>query len=198
MKRLLAVLPLLALAAPAHAVFVAKVKITSAGTGVPLQITELIATQAVTGIDVALATNGATVDAGPEYEGAGGDPIAAKAIDGLFADQTFPNLYHSLDAAPDAYLTVTFSQGYDLSGLTIYGRSDCCTDHRDIYNYALLDAFGATIATGILNADNESHMAGISFDTLGVPEPAGWMMMVAGFGLVGGALRTRRTALRFA
>ena len=64
-------------------------------------------------------------------------------------------------------------------------RSDCCTDHRDIYNYALLDALGQTISTGILNADNESHMASISFDMLGVPEPAGWMMMVSGFGLIG-------------
>ena len=31
-----------------------------------------------------------------------------------------------------------------------------------------------------------------------VPEPATWAMMIAGFGLVGGAMRRRRTALRFA
>jgi hypothetical protein len=28
-----------------------------------------------------------------------------------------------------------------------------------------------------------------------VPEPATWAMMIAGFGMVGGALRRRRTAL---
>jgi hypothetical protein len=195
MKRVLPVLLLLALSSPAHAIVAFGVKMTSAGTGVPLQITELIATQQGTGVDVALASNGATVDAGPEYEGAGGDPVAAKAIDGQFADQTFPNMYHSLDAAPDAYLTVTFSQGYDLSGLTIYGRSDCCQDNRDIYNYQLLDAFGTTIATGILDANNERHLASISFG--GVPEPTAWAMMVAGFGLVGSAMR-RRGAVRFA
>jgi hypothetical protein len=32
----------------------------------------------------------------------------------------------------------------------------------------------------------------------GVPEPASWAMMVGGFGLVGGAMRRRRTSLRFA
>ncbi|HWI85758.1 MAG TPA: PEPxxWA-CTERM sorting domain-containing protein [Sphingomonas sp.] len=30
--------------------------------------------------------------------------------------------------------------------------------------------------------------------TADVPEPASWAMMLAGFGLIGGALRTRRTA----
>ena len=34
--------------------------------------------------------------------------------------------------------------------------------------------------------------------TSGVPEPASWAMMVAGFGLMGAALRRRRTTVRFA
>ena len=32
----------------------------------------------------------------------------------------------------------------------------------------------------------------------GVPEPASWLMMVGGFGLIGGALRRRKRAIRFA
>lgn len=32
----------------------------------------------------------------------------------------------------------------------------------------------------------------VSIDVAAVPEPASWAMMIAGFGLVGGALRTRR------
>jgi PEP-CTERM motif len=34
--------------------------------------------------------------------------------------------------------------------------------------------------------------------TVGVPEPASWMTMVGGFGLIGGGLRRRRRATRFA
>ena len=34
--------------------------------------------------------------------------------------------------------------------------------------------------------------------TAAVPEPASWALMLVGFGLVGGALRQRRTAVRFA
>jgi hypothetical protein len=33
--------------------------------------------------------------------------------------------------------------------------------------------------------------------TGGVPEPAGWVLMVGGFGMIGGRLRRRRTAIRF-
>jgi len=32
----------------------------------------------------------------------------------------------------------------------------------------------------------------------GVPEPTSWAMMLGGFGVVGGAMRRRRVALRFA
>jgi hypothetical protein len=31
-----------------------------------------------------------------------------------------------------------------------------------------------------------------------VPEPASWAMMIGGFGMVGAAMRRRRTAIRFA
>ncbi len=35
-------------------------------------------------------------------------------------------------------------------------------------------------------------------DTAAVPEPASWALMIGGFGLVGGSLRNRRSALRLA
>lgn len=34
--------------------------------------------------------------------------------------------------------------------------------------------------------------------TAAVPEPASWVMMIVGFGMVGGAIRQRKTAARFA
>ena len=38
---------------------------------------------------------------------------------------------------------------------------------------------------------------GANADT-GVPEPATWAMMIAGFGLVGGAMRRRKATVSFA
>lgn len=38
----------------------------------------------------------------------------------------------------------------------------------------------------------------LSFDSGAVPEPASWALMLGGFGLVGGVMRRRRTAVRFA
>ncbi len=52
--------------------------------------------------------------------------------------------------------------------------------------------------TGYINADSINVGVRI-FDTASaVPEPAVWMMMMAGFALAGGAMRRRATAIRFA
>ncbi len=40
--------------------------------------------------------------------------------------------------------------------------------------------------------------SGDDHDTLGVPEPASWAMMLGGFGLIGATMRRRRTAFTFA
>ena len=63
--------------------------------------------------------------------------------------------------------------------------------------------FGALGATAINAAPNALTLAGtawtngsysgtLSFAKVAVPEPAAWMMMLLGFGLVGGMLRSRR------
>lgn len=54
---------------------------------------------------------------------------------------------------------------------------------------------GITALTASLNGD---PLSGSLISTTGVPEPASWAMMVGGFGLIGGAMRRRRTAVRFA
>jgi hypothetical protein len=38
----------------------------------------------------------------------------------------------------------------------------------------------------------------LSANTGAVPEPASWALMLGGFGLVGGAMRSRKAAVRFA
>jgi len=70
-------------------------------------------------------------------------------------------------------------------------------------SYSVAVNAGDTITFGAFSADG---CCGPSINTItnfqapgGVPEPASWAMMVGGFGLVGGAMRSRRkTAVRFA
>jgi hypothetical protein len=55
------------------------------------------------------------------------------------------------------------------------------------------------IYNGVLSADEIAELNKVPFvATAAVPEPATWAMMLAGFGLVGGTLRSRRNTLAFA
>lgn len=58
-------------------------------------------------------------------------------------------------------------------------------------DHVLVD-FGRVGATGV------STNFEVSEATAAVPEPATWAMMIAGFGLVGGAMRRRKTSVAFA
>ena len=58
---------------------------------------------------------------------------------------------------------------------------------------ALLDAIGWNTSVDVLaDPDYEFSTADMAYASTHVPEPASWAMMIAGFGLVGGALRRRR------
>ena len=65
---------------------------------------------------------------------------------------------------------------------------------------ALFDAIGWDLNLDILSNPNyKKSTSRILWDYLSVPEPSSWAMMIAGFGLVGGALRRRaRATVRFA
>ncbi len=57
--------------------------------------------------------------------------------------------------------------------------------------------FGFTHADAVTKVRMTSSQNAFEFDTLavaGVPEPATWAMMILGFGLVGGAMRSRKAA----
>jgi hypothetical protein len=187
----LACLALCVVAAPANATMVTSIKITNA---IPdwLQVSEVIATQAGTGNDVALATAGASAFA--TSSGYGTTPDAA--IDGA-GPAAYPNIYHSGGSSGSDYLLITLAQAYDLASLTIDGRADSYGS-RDYYGYQLFDGM-ALVGSGNIDARNDAHSGTAPLGASAVPEPAAWAMMVAGFGLVGAGLRRRtRIAPTFA
>ncbi|WP_426192223.1 PEP-CTERM sorting domain-containing protein [Massilia sp. DWR3-1-1] len=142
-----------------------------------LQVAEVIAVQAGTGLDVALASLGATAVGSSNHP----NSSAASAIDGSISG-VFPNIFHSAGGVNDM-LTITFASSFDLSGLTIFGRSDCCSG-RDIYDVRFYDATGGLLFTQLgASANNSAHAVAVN-----VPEPgslallAGGLLVLAGMG----------------
>ena len=188
-KHALGAMSLMLLGTAAHATStpVTSIRITNA---LPswLQVSEVIATQTGTGTDVALASQGATASASSVYSP---QSSADNAIDGA-GPSNYPNIYHSAGNDGSDWLLITLAGGFDLSNLTILGRTDCC-DSRDLYNYQLFN--GTTlVGSGTLDARNAAHAGSVDFapGAGAVPEPASWALMLGGFGLVGGAMRSRR------
>lgn len=105
-----------------------------------------------------------------------------------------------------SFTTNTFDRSFN--GLSMYSfpfdRGQGAINNR----YELFTAFdirpSASFAADVNAATNVAR-GGVSFEGLGrisfvgvaaaVPEPATWAMMIAGFGLVGGAVRRRQSAL---
>lgn len=170
------------LAAPAQALVITSITITSA---IPewLQIAEVQAWTPMMGSNVALATAGATATSSGVY--LGGPAVEGFAIDG---DTTgaYPSIYHSSTNDGSAFLTINLAAPTDVETLTVFGRTDCCSA-RDIFNF---QAFNGTalVASGTLDAVNGTNSA--SFN-LAVPEPSTWAMMIAGFGMIGAGMRRR-------
>ncbi|MCU6453898.1 PEPxxWA-CTERM sorting domain-containing protein [Sphingomonas sp. A2-49] len=55
-----------------------------------------------------------------------------------------------------------------------------------------------TLRRGVFALTDGKGLAGYTLTVAPVPEPAVWLTMILGFAVVGGALRTRRTTVRFA
>jgi hypothetical protein len=179
-------------ASAATVVDATEVHITSAANDY-LQVAELVAMD-FGGVDVAYvgAGHGGAVFAPDQYSSTS---QPGNAIDGAlplarsyYAD---PGIYHS-EFSSGGYLNVFFAPT-TLSSLSIYGRTDCCSQ-RDVYNITILNAGGQSLYTGVFDATGSNHMASVIFDrpTGFVPEPAGWALMLLGFGGVGAGLRRAR------
>ncbi len=141
-------------------------------------------------VNVAASANGGTATGSAEYQN-NGFATPDKAIDGNTGGGYGTDLiYHSGTTGGDQFLQIDFAST-TLASLTIYGRTDCCHE-RDIYNYAIYS--GASLLTsGTL--DTTAGVSGtVTFDAPqnGVPEPATWGLMLAGFAMVGIAARRRQ------
>jgi hypothetical protein len=153
----------------AHAAGISGVKTIQVenALGTWLQISELVAIQTGTGTNVALTSNGGVGSANSDWGNAG----QQKPLDGV-APAAYPNIYHSGGTGAGFYYFLTLSAPYELDSLTIYGRTDCCSE-RDAYNVTLKNSSGQTLFTGFADARNTSHSATLDLrQTAAVPEPA--------------------------
>lgn len=174
-----------AVASPASAVTVTSVQIKS--TVEVLQVAEL--QLFANGLNVA---QGKTATATSVY--VNGPAVPSFAVDGDTRGD-YPFIYHGDDYNAGDILTVDLGGAFDVTTISIFGRTDSCCGFRDNYIYTLFN--GATqVGTGTLDARATAfataNLAGA------VPEPASWALMIGGFGMVGGALRRRKATVSFA
>lgn len=131
----------------------------------------------------------------------------------------FPFLAFPIDEAGDR--NVTYSLDFLRSGVSIFNNSGSVTNSQVhfgtntiAFNSGLIaDAFRLSVAfdsgddatindiTPIFGTpDRNSFASDPSALTFGavsaVPEPASWAMMILGFGLIGGAMRRRKTSVK--
>ncbi|QYE36684.1 PEPxxWA-CTERM sorting domain-containing protein [Polymorphobacter megasporae] len=177
------------------------IRVTSA-TGSFIQLAEVVVADSEA-IDVAAAANG-----GVAYAlNALGSSGAANAIDGRTGGNAASGIYQSVGTAGD-YLDIYFGRRIILSSIVLFGRTDADTA-GNTFVVTVFDNFGRSLFTKMVDAS--AGPATIWFDVNGtavvpgqqviegrgtsgtVPEPASWALLIAGFGLIGTALRRRRT-----
>jgi hypothetical protein len=120
-------------------------------------------------------------------------------VSGSSADYAWGSLYE-FQADPGSYggltLTIThddgvsvYANGIRLSGLTASPTSV-------LTETVVLPT--ATTRYSIVYARENGTPSVLQVVTGAVPEPSSWAMFIGGFGMVGGAMRRRKTAVRFA
>lgn len=68
------------------------------------------------------------------------------------------------------------------------------TGYISLRTFTASGRFNSVLLTSSTMALN---IGSLSYDTAAAPEPASWMLMIGGFGAIGGAMRRRRVAVRF-
>ena len=165
-----------------------KIRVTNA---LPLtdyvQIAELQAFD-FNGVNVALAANGGTPSGNHSV------PPDCYNCDPVYAINGNTNWsnggFHSAYPASAGYFEVSFAAA-NLASLTIFGRPELYMTGRDAYNVTIFNGRGTTLYSGYLDGRDVASVS-TTFTAGGVPEPASWAMLIAGFGLTGAAARRRR------
>ena len=177
---------LVAMAAPANAVTITKIEVRNTQPSF-LQIAELQLFQALTGTNVALASNLATAS-GTSFSSPQDSP--SFAIDGDTGGDYFNDgIFHSQTSNASEVFTLILSQAFDVSSLKIFGRTDGFSS-RDQYSYTLFNG-ASIVGTGTLDA-RVGPATAIFGSVSAVPEPSAWALMLLGFGVVGSALRSSK------
>ena len=137
---------------------------------------------------ISVGSNGATFNLfGPDS----GDNSRIE-LRGSALSATATNLLFDFSAAGQAYLLFQSTEG-DRS-LYCVQTVNCFDQTRGEEIVSLGNTF-----TNFQRATRSGTLSIASVATAAVPEPAAWAMMVGGFGMVGGAMRSRRKmAVRFA
>lgn len=114
--------------------------------------------------------------------------------EGLSLGYHYDNLFYPA-GSPQAATDYPFHGGvFDIYGVafTIEGGMSVNFWSNGVQPVVGLN-YGVALTDGI---DVTDYVNGLSITP--VPEPASWVMMIGGFGLVGGAMRRRRTTVNFA
>lgn len=186
-----------------------RVRVTSA-VGAPIQLAEISVTDN-NGIDVALASAGATAFAPTQADALSG---AGRAIDGATNGYGASGAIYRSSGAFGDYLDVTLSHRITLSAITLYGRTDAEVS-GNVFGVEVFDNFGRALFAGTIDARFGPKTDW--FDVVGtpvvpgplplafngmlagaIPEPASWALFVVGFGLVGASVRRRRPSTAIA
>lgn len=151
-----------------------------------LQVSEVVATESITGQDLALLTEGASTS----FLSYGWGGIGDYAINGYGPNGHWeaPGYeYHSAGASASEFLKITLAAVSELDEITIMGRTDCCSS-RDVYDLFVYGETGNLLFEAYdLSANNADHSVTVSFD---VPEPS--VLALFGAGILGLGLIRRR------
>jgi len=163
---------------------VSQIRITSSAniTDSWLQISEVIAKESITGDDLALTTENASVSSSGNHGIHGSGHSEEKfVIDGVAPGNWFNNeIYHS-DSSNSAWLTVDLATPSELDSITLFGRTDCCS-YRDIYSIELFNVHGGSLFSAEnLSANNVNHLVSINLPVTSVPTPAAFWLFASGF-----------------
>ena len=124
------------------------------------------------------------------------DVLAKLGLSGLFPVEKLEGLaFGPRTASGGIMMLIVTDNDFSVTQTGIFGnQSDVCTSGQGgVSSQVAIDGACPTGQSLIPSYIYAFELSGADAVAAGVPEPASWAMMIAGFGLVGGALRRRAT-----